>query len=232
MKKFAYRAVPIVLDVRCGAADHLGDAYSDTDALDAGSGIVLATFHIRSLCSCEAGDQKRDKQPSEENAFSAALRLRAPGAIPRAAWNAARASRLFFPAFPSISTGEKSARSRRTCNSSSVGPTDRADGAWRLAAIEVDMPRRIAALATKHDRILNVKVMAPPGATMSLLLAITLRTTQRKVIRPRSDASVQHRSDPAERWKVVIVFDCTVPNYLEVSPRFAKSCTDFVLASF
>jgi len=36
---------------------------------------------------------------------------------------------------------------------------------------------------------------------MRLLPFITLRTTQRKVIRPRSDASVQHRSHQAERWK-------------------------------
>jgi hypothetical protein len=42
-----------------------------------------------------------------------------------------------------------------------VGATDRTDGAGQLAAIELDAPRRIAALATKHDTVLSVNVMAP-----------------------------------------------------------------------
>jgi hypothetical protein len=39
---------------------------------------------------------------------------------------------------------------------------------------------------------------------MRLLLVITLRATQRKVIRSQSDASVQHRSRQAGRWEVVV----------------------------
>jgi len=42
-----------------------------------------------------------------------------------------------------------------------------------------------------------------------LLRLLTLGTTHRKAIRPRSTASVQQRSRSAERWKVVIVFDWT-----------------------
>ena|ERR1017187_257722 len=71
----------------------------------------------------------------------------------------------FIGPFPSISPDGKLARSRKTCISSCAGPTDRADGAGRLAAIEVDAPKRIAALATKHERVLGVNVMAPPGTT-------------------------------------------------------------------
>src|SRR5208283_294954 len=165
------------------------------------------------------------------SAWSSALRLRAPEASPCPASNAARASRLFFPPFPSISPDEKLARSRRICISSSAGPTDRTAGAERLAAIEVDAPRRIAALATKHDRVLSVNVMAPPGATKSLLLAIMLRTTQRKVIRPRSDASVQHRSRQPERWKEILdkkrrTGERLLPSFLGCDP-----VCDFVILS-
>src|SRR5208283_5700717 len=96
------------------------------------------------------------------SAWSSGLRLRAPEASPCPASNAARASRLFFPPFPSISPDEKLARSRRTCISSSASPTDRTAGAERSAAIEVDAPRRITALATKYHKALSLNIMVPP----------------------------------------------------------------------
>jgi hypothetical protein len=47
-----------------------------------------------------------------------------------------------------------------------VDATGRAGGIFRVAAIEGYALKRIVALATRHDRVLRVKFMAPSGAEM------------------------------------------------------------------
>jgi hypothetical protein len=64
----------------------------------------------------------------------------------------------------------------------------------RFVAIDVAAPRRIATLAARHDKVLPVNFVAHFGATTQLLLPKMFNLTQRQFIRPRSDASVQHRT--------------------------------------
>src|SRR5579863_10145242 len=103
------------------------------------------------------------------SALSNASRLRILGAIRRAASNAATALLLFLPPVPSISPGEKPARSRSTCISSSEVPAVETEGAGRLVAINVDAPSRIATLAARHDKALRVNFVAHFSATTLLL---------------------------------------------------------------
>ena len=113
--------------------------------------------------------------------------------MPRAARKAASALRLFCPLLPSISPGEKPARSRRTCSSSAAGATgraDRADRTGRLAASSADVPERTAAPAAKHHRALNANVIAP--------FAECRAPPHATVFQQESDEAVQYRSRPPD----------------------------------
>jgi hypothetical protein len=73
------------------------------------------------------------------------------------------------------------------------------DGAVRFVAIDADEPSRIATLAARHDKVLSVTFEAHFGATTGVLLPKMLNLTQRELISPWSDASVQHRTAQAGR---------------------------------
>src|ERR1700722_7460587 len=128
------------------------------------------------------------------SALSSAPRFRKPGARACAASNPATALPLFSPPLPSISPGEKPARSRRTCISSSVVSAAGIDGPGRFVANDVNVPRRIATLAARHERVLNVNFVALLGGTISLLLAKMLHPKRHQFISSRSAASVQDRT--------------------------------------
>ncbi len=90
---------------------------------------------------------------------SSNLRPRAPAGIPRASRNAISALPAFLPRAPSISPGEKPARSRSTCRSSSETATDAVGAAGCCAAIERCEPIDNVAIAANIDKDLSLRFM-------------------------------------------------------------------------